>query len=34
MPKVFPEYREKQNRAIKQSVKFFSEKGYYKTKDG
>lgn len=33
MPKVFPEYREEaKNRIIKQSVKFFSEKGYYKTK--
>ena len=33
MPKVFPEYREEAtNRIIKESVKFFSEKGYHKTK--
>lgn len=33
MPKVFPEYREEaKNRIIKESVKFFSEKGYHKTK--
>jgi len=33
MPKVFPDYREEaKNRIIKESVKFFSEKGYHKTK--
>ncbi|KYC46340.1 MAG: DNA-binding transcriptional repressor AcrR [Candidatus Methanofastidiosum methylothiophilum] len=33
MPKVFPDYREEaKNRVIKESVKFFSEKGYHKTK--
>ena len=33
MPKVFPDYREEaKNRIVKESVKFFSEKGYHKTK--
>ena len=33
MPKVFPDYREEaKNRIIKESIKFFSEKGYHKTK--
>lgn len=33
MPKVFPEYREEaKTRIIKKSIKFFSEKGYHKTK--
>ncbi len=33
MPKVFPGYREEaKNRIIKESVKFFSKKGYHKTK--
>lgn len=33
MPKVVPEYREEaKNRIIKKSVKYFSKKGYHKTK--
>ena len=33
MPKVFPDYREEaKNRIIRESVKYFSEKGYHKTK--
>jgi AcrR family transcriptional regulator len=33
MPKVFPDYREEaKSRIIRESVKYFSEKGYHKTK--